>query len=340
MKAAILFDAGAENWDQKDIANVVDNAREIQACLQARGYQTTLVPIKLGHFGWLNRCRKADVVFNLCEGIDGYSRFEDYVVGTLELTDTPYTGCRPWAVAVCHKKHVANTLLSRGGVPIPTFALAQGNKVPAELTLPVIVKPAAEDASLGIDAGAVCTTKKALRKRLAEMTEQYDEVVVQEFVAGREFNVGFVGKQALPIAELCFDNMPEGSWPILTYAGKWDVGSPDDLGSVPVCPADIPAELARRIVAVARQAWEQLCGSEGYGRVDLRVDANGQPFVLEVNPNPDLSDCAGLSRMAKVFGWEYDELVGRIVEEALSRSTRTMAAAALVAEKTEKSSAA
>lgn len=340
MKAAILFDAGADHWDQKDIANVVDNAREIQDCLQARGYSTTLIPIKLGEFGWLNRCRKADVVFNLCEGIDGYSKYEDYVVGTLELTDTPYTGCRPWAVAVCHKKHVANTLLSRSGVPIPTFALAQGNKVPMDLTLPVIVKPAAEDASLGIDAGAVCTTKKALRKRLAEMTEQYDEVIVQEFVAGREFNVGFVGKQALPIAELCFDNMPEGSWPILTYAAKWDVGSPEDLGSVPVCPADVPTDLAKRIVAVARQAWEQLCGGEGYGRVDLRVDANGQPFVLEVNPNPDLSDCAGLSRMAKVHGWNYDELIGRIVEEALGRSARTQVAEALAGEKTEKSNAA
>src|SRR5262249_12378455 len=111
MKAAILFDAGADHWDQKDIAHVPGNAREIQDCLQARGYSTTLIPIKLGEFGWLNRCRKADVVFNLCEGIDGYSKYEDYVVGTLELTDTPYTGCRPWAVAVCHKKHVANTLL-------------------------------------------------------------------------------------------------------------------------------------------------------------------------------------------------------------------------------------
>jgi len=331
LKAAILFDAGGKHWDKRDLANVLDNAREIQTCLQVRGYQTSLVPIALGEFGWLNRCRRADVIFNLCEGIDGHSRFEDYVVGTLELAGVPYTGCRPWAVAVCHKKHVANTLLSRSGVPIPTFTLSQGNKIPADLTLPVIVKPAAEDASLGIDIGAVCTTKKALKKRLAEMTEQWDEVIVQEYVAGREFNVGFVGKQALPIAELCFDNMPEGSWPILTYAAKWDVGSLEDLGSIPVCPAEISADLARRIVAVARAAWEQLCGSEGYGRVDLRVDANGQPFVLEVNPNPDLSDCAGLSRMAKVHGWSYDELIGRIVEEALNRSNRTQAAADLVA---------
>jgi D-alanine-D-alanine ligase len=330
MKATILFDAGGEHWDQKDVASVVDNAREVQSCLKARGYDATLVPIRLGDFGWLNRIRRADVVFNLCEGIDGHSRYEDFVVGTLELTGVPYTGCRPWAVAVCHRKHVANTLLSRSGVPIPSFALAQGNKIPAELTLPAIVKPAAEDASLGIDSGAVCTTKKALKKRLAEMAEQWEEVLVQEYVAGREFNVGFVGEQMLPIAELCFDGMPEGSWPILTYSAKWDTGSPEDLGSVPVCPADITPELAKRIGQVARQAWHTLTGSEGYGRIDMRVDASGQPFVLEVNPNPDLSDSAGLSRMAKVFGWEYDELIGRVVDEALSRSSSKQAAAALV----------
>ncbi|MGH7703595.1 MAG: D-alanine--D-alanine ligase family protein [Gemmatimonadales bacterium] len=330
MKAAILFDAGGAHWDQKDVAAVVQNAREIQGCLKSRGYETCLVPIHLGEFGWLNRVRRADVVFNLCEGIDGYSRYEDFVVGTLELAGVPYTGCRPWAVAVCHRKNVANTLLSRNGVPIPSFVLAQGNRVPNELTLPAIVKPAAEDASLGIDAGAVCTTKKALKKRLAEMAEQWEEVIVQEYVAGREFNVGFVGKHMLPIAELCFDGMPEGSWPILTYAAKWEAGSPEDLGSVPVCPAELTADLAKRIGQVARQAWEYLTDAEGYGRVDMRVDSTGQPYVLEVNPNPDLSDCAGMSRMAKVQGWDYDELIGRIVDEALSRSHSSQAAAALV----------
>ena len=332
MKVSILYDGGWETWDAKDVASVVDSVKEVQVALKARGHETTLVAVRRpDDFGWLSRVRRTDLVFNLCEGIAGNSRYEDFVVGTLELTGIPYTGCKPWAVSVAHRKHVANTLLARSGVSIPRFLLAAGNRVPNDLTLPVIVKPAAEDASVGIDIGSVCTTKRALKKRLAEMAEQWEEVLVQEYVAGREFNVGFVGKQALPIAELCFDNMPEGSWPILTYAAKWDVGSPEDLGSVPVCPAEVAADLARRIVAVARSAWEQLCGAEGYGRVDLRVDANGQPFVLEVNPNPDLSDCAGLSRMAKVHGWSYDELIGRIVEEALNRSNRTQAAADLVA---------
>lgn len=330
MKVAILYDGGWETWDAKDVASVVDSVKEVQIALKARGHETTLVAVRRpDDFGWLSRVRRADLIFNLCEGIGGHSRYEDFVVSTLELTGVPYTGCKPWAVSVAHRKHVANTLLSRNGVSIPRFQLAAGNKVPPDLTLPVIVKPAAEDASVGIDSTSVCTTKRALKKRLAEMSEQWEEVLVQEYVAGREFNVGFIGDTVLPIAELCFDNMPEGSWPILTYAAKWDVGSPEDLGSVPVCPADLPAEIQKRIVAVARMGWEELCGAEGYGRVDLRVDAEGQPYILEVNPNPDISDSAGLSRMAKARGWEYDELIARIVDEALSRTSSRQAAAAL-----------
>lgn len=330
MKVAILYDGGWDTWDAKDVASVVDSVKEVQNALKARGHETTLVAVRRpDDFSWLPRVRRADLIFNLCEGIGGNSRYEDFVVSTLELTGIPYTGCKPWAVSVAHRKHVANTLLSRNGVSIPRFQLAAGNKVPSDLTLPVIVKPAAEDASVGIDSSSVCTTKRALKKRLAEMSEQWEEVLVQEYVAGREFNVGFVGDTVLPIAELCFDNMPEGSWPILTYAAKWDVGSPEDLGSVPVCPAELPSELQKRVIAVARQGWEELCGAEGYGRVDLRVDAQGQPYILEVNPNPDISDSAGLSRMARARGWDYTELIARIVDEALSRTSSRQAAAAL-----------
>ncbi|MGB7211990.1 MAG: hypothetical protein WBC97_05125 [Gemmatimonadales bacterium] len=329
MKGAILYDPGGKHWDKKDVAQVAENAEEIQANLRTRGIHVSLIPIHLGDFSWIAKARKVDVIFNLCEGLDGHSKYEDYVVGTLELMGVPYTGCRPWPVTVCHRKHIANTLMQAAGVPIPKFWLAQGNKLPQEFPLPSIVKPAAEDASLGIDSGAVCTSKKGLRKRLAEQLEQWDEVLVQEYVAGREFNVGFVGHQALPLSEICFDGMPEGSWPVLTYSAKWDEGSAEDLGSVPVCPADLPADVAKRIVAAARQAWELLAGGEGYGRVDMRLDARGMPWVLEVNPNPDLSDDAGLARMARANGWDYGELLQRIVDEALARAARTSAAHAL-----------
>jgi D-alanine-D-alanine ligase len=330
MKVAILFDAGSEEWTPQDVAAVVGNVHEIRDVLRRRGHEVDLLPVRLGDFRWLTRVRRADLVFNLCEGINGHARYEDFVVGTLELTGVPFTGCRHWATTISHRKHVANTLLAAAGLPVPAFTLAQANKSPAEFPLPAIVKPAAEDASVGIDNGAVCTSKRALKRRVAQMLEQFDEVLVQEYVAGREFNVGFIGKRMLPIAEIRFEGMPEGNWPIVSYAAKWIPGSPEDEGTVPICPAAIEDGLAKRIAEVAREAWMQMASGEGYGRVDLRVSEEGQPYLLEVNPCPDLSSNAGLARMGRAFGWSYDDLVMHVVDEALMRSQSHSAAAALV----------
>ena len=330
MKVAILFDAGSEEWSPQDVAAVVANVHEVRDVLRRRGHEVELLAVRLGDFRWLSRARRADLVFNLCEGVNGHARFEDFVVGTLELAGVPFTGCRTWPTSVCHRKHVANTLLSSAGLPVPAFMLAQANKTPAEFPLPAIVKPAAEDASVGIDNGSVVTSKRALKKRVAQMLEQFDEVLVQEYVAGREFNVGFVGKRMLPIAEIRFDTLPDGTWPIVSYAAKWIPGSPEDEGTVPICPADLDPELSRRLGQIARTAWEHLSDGEGYGRVDLRLSEDGQPYVLEVNPSPDLSSNAGLARMGRAFGWGYDDLVMHVVDEALMRSQSHSAAAALV----------
>jgi D-alanine-D-alanine ligase len=330
MKVAILFDAGSEEWSPQDVAAVVANVHEVRDVLRRRGHEVELLPVRYGDFRWLSRVRRSDLVFNLCEGINGHARFEDLVVGTLELTGVPFTGCRTWPTSICHRKHVANTLLSSAGVPVPAFTLAQGNKGPIEFPLPAIVKPAAEDASVGIDNGAVCTSKRALKRRVAQMLEQFDEVLVQEYVAGREFNVGFVGKRMLPVSEVRFEDLPQGTWPIVSYAAKWIPGSPEDEGTVPVCPADLPADLLQRITEVARKAWAHMSDCEGYGRVDMRLSEEGQPYVLEVNPTPDLSSNAGLARMGRAFGWSYDDLVMQIVDEALMRSQSHRAATALV----------
>jgi D-alanine-D-alanine ligase len=330
MRVAILYDAGSDEWSPQDVAAVVGNVHEVRDVLRRRGHEVECLPVRMGDFRWLKRVCRADLVFNLCEGVNGHARFEDYVVGTLELAGVPFTGCRHWAITIAHRKHVANTLLAATGVPVPAFTLAQANKGPAEFPLPAIVKPAAEDASVGIDNGAVCTSKRALKKRVALMLEQFEEVLVQEYVPGREFNVGFVGKRMLPIAEIRFDGMPEGTWPIVSYAAKWIPGSPEDEGTLPVCPAEIPDELETAVAKVAREAWMYVSGGEGYGRVDLRVNGDGVPYVLEVNPCPDLSSNAGLARMGRAFGWSYDDLVMQVVDEALMRSQSHTAAAALV----------
>ena len=142
--------------------------------------------------------------------------------------------------------------------------------------------------------------------------------------------MGFVGRRMLPIGEVCFDTLPEGTWPIVSYAAKWIPESPEYEGTVPVCPAELDPQLQEKIAQVARSAWQHMAGAEGYGRVDMRVTPEGQPYVLEVNPTPDLSSNAGLARMGRAFGWSYDDLVMQIVDEALTRSQSHRAAAALV----------
>lgn len=329
MKIGILFDGGSNDWDQKDVAAVLANVNEIQSELRRSGHETSLIPVQLGDIAWLKRVQRHDLIFNLCEGVNGYARYEDFAVAALELSRVPFTGCPAWPVTICHRKHIANTLLAAAGVPVPPFMLARGITPPSGLRYPVIVKPSGEDASVGIDAGAVCATRKALRDRLARMLEQWNEVLVQEYVAGREVNIGFIGRELLPLSEINFDRMPQGSWPIVTYAAKWNSGSAEDLGTEPICPAELTPELSRRAIQTARQAWETLAGSQGYGRIDLRITESGEVYVLEVNPNPDLSSDAGLTRMARARGWDYGELIVHVVEEALSRYERARAAEAI-----------
>jgi D-alanine-D-alanine ligase len=328
VKLVILYDPGSEDWTAEDIAGVLDAVDDIAQIFGAMGHQAQRVPVR-HDMRWFNACRRADLVFNLCEGVLGVSQWEDHVVGTLELAGIPYTGCGPWTMAACRRKAVANTLLERAGLPVPRWTIAQG-KIDDDFPLPAIVKPAAEDASAGLDRHSVVTDRKSLKARVAAMTEQFDEVLVQQYIAGREFNVGIVGDRTLPIAEIDFSTMPPGSWPILTYAAKWHVGSAEDLGSRPVCPAQISQRLAERLGRLAEAAWRAMQGS-GYGRVDLRVDEAGRAWVLEVNPNPDLTDAAGLSRMAKAAGWEYAELVRRIAEGALRQAQGAKAARELLA---------
>ncbi|HEV8401389.1 MAG TPA: hypothetical protein VGQ18_16280 [Gemmatimonadales bacterium] len=328
MRVVILYDPGAEDWTAEDIAGVMQAVDDIARIFDAMGHRTQRVPVR-HDMRWFGACRRADLVFNLCEGVHGVAQWEDHVVATLEFAGIPHTGSGLWTLAACRRKPVCNTLLQRAGLPVPRWTVVQG-RIADDFPLPAIVKPAAEDASTGLDRHSVVGDRKSLRARVAAMTEQFDDVLVQQYIAGREFNVGFVGDRVLPIAEIDFTGMPEGSWPILTYAAKWDAGSVEDIGSRPVCPAQISQRLADRLTRVAETAWRTMQG-KGYGRVDLRVDDTGRPWVLEVNPNPDLTDEAGLSRMAKALGWDYPELIRRIAEVALREAQGAKAARELLA---------
>jgi len=237
----------------------------------------------------------------------------------LELLALPYSGSSSWTTSLCLRKHVVNAALDRAGLPIPKFAVVRrGGSIPS-VGFPAICKPAAEDASIGVEQRSVVRTSRALAERVSSMLERWDEVLVQRYVEGREVNVGILGDAVLPIAEIDFGKMPKGMWRIVTYRSKWEDGSDEDLGSAPRCPARLPATVATQLRKIAVAAWK-IVGGSGYGRVDLRIDERGRPWILEVNANPDIAPDAGLARMARVAGIEYGAFVRQACELGLQRS--------------------
>jgi len=210
----------------------------------------------------------------------------------------------------------------RAGLPVPRWSLSRKGLKLESVGYPAICKPAAEDASIGIEQRSVVKSGRALGARLEAMHERWDDIVVQHYVDGREVNVGIVDDQILPVAEIHFDEMPRGMWKIVSYQSKWITGSEEDLGAKPTCPADLPAALTKELERIAITAWRAVGGS-GYGRVDFRIDAEGQPWLLEVNPNPDISPDAGLARMARVAGMDYNALIKRICEAGLKQRIDT-----------------
>ena len=272
------------------------------------------------------RAEAPDLVFNLCEGVGGVARHEAPVVAVLELLGLRHTGSSSWAAALCQRKPAANAVLAAAGLPVPRWrAVRAGDAPPADVGFPAIVKPAAEDASLGVEQRAVVADAAALAARLDAAGRRWDELVVQRFVEGREVNVGVLGGAALPCSEIDFAAMPRGLWRIVSYRSKWEAGSDEDAGARAVCPAPLPPALAARVQRLALAAWRAV-GGGGYGRVDFRVDDAGRAWVLEVNPNPDLAPDAGLARMARAAGLDYRALVARVC--ALAGGAESFGAAA------------
>ena len=319
MKIAILFD-GASAYATKPDQLILGTVDAIEQSLVAEGNDVGRIPVYLDG-KWIEKLRrgKFDLAFNMCEGIDGIATLESAVISVLELFQIPFTGASSYSAAVCLRKHMINGLLERAGLPVPRFAVIRRGDALKSVGFPAIVKPAAEDASIGVEQKSVVRNTRQLAARVEAMLEKWNDVLVQRYIDGREVNVGVLGETVLPIAEIDFSRMPQGRWHIVTYTSKWETGSVDDVGAAPRCPARLPAKVAAEVRRVALAAWK-LAGGWGYGRVDMRIDANGQPWILEVNANPDIAPDAGLARMARVAGMDYPALIRAICESALTRA--------------------
>ncbi len=259
-------------------------------------------------------------VFNLGEGIQGRLFEEARIAWALEAMGYRITGSRGDALArSIHKVH-AKQLFVRAGIITPRWRLCRNvSEVADGLGFPLIVKPVAEDGSLGIGPEAVVRDLAALRARVGHTIACYRQAaLVEEFIAGREFNVSLWGDapEVLPLAEIDFRDFSDPFDQIVSFAAKWDATSFAYHHTPVLCPAPVGERLAGRIQEAALAAW-RVVGCQGYARVDIRVDAQDQPYMIEVNCNPDLSPDAGFFQAVRRVGCSYEDMVCRIVEMTL-----------------------
>ncbi|MGB9907801.1 MAG: D-alanine--D-alanine ligase family protein, partial [Candidatus Saccharicenans sp.] len=275
-------------------------------------------------FTFLRRLKElnVEVVVNLCEGFFGNPQWEANVAAVMEMLHIPFTGNGSRTLALCQDKHQAKAILSSFNLPVAASQLITSAEEMVDLKFPVIVKPNSEDASIGVHPESVVHDQEALAIRVEKIVKTYNQpAIVEEYIDGREFNVAVLEDgepRALPVSEIDFSKMPEGYPHICSYEAKW---YPDHIlykATPPICPAKISKELSRTLQELAVNAFKAM-GCRDYARVDFRMNQQGDVFILEVNPNPDISLDAGYARALNAAGIGYADFWKRLIENARNR---------------------
>jgi D-alanine-D-alanine ligase len=274
---------------------------------------------------------KPDIVFNLAESFGGRSALESNVAALLNLLGLRYTGSSPAGLILAGDKTLTKKVLTFHGILTARFATVFRGAVDwaGEINFPLILKPPQEDASLGITQKSIVNDVQELLQTISSLQSEYQgPVLAEEFIEGREFYVGVLGNsdaQALPVMELDFSGYPEGMPKIASWEAKWgdegDEKGAEFEGTKSVFPTDLSDDLIERIQKVAVDAFNAL-RLRDYARVDLRVNAKEEIYVIEVNPNCYLEKSAEFATAAIKSGMEYPQLIERIVELANARYSR------------------
>ncbi len=260
------------------------------------------------------------VVFNQYDDVVHGALYEMRFAAFIRMLGYPITGSPALALGLSRDKYMALSLMKGAGIPIPpeTTLLERVSDIDRhKLHFPLIVHPGQEHAGIGMERNSVVHSKKALIEKTREIIRSYQQpALVQGFLPGREFNVGILGGrrlQVMPLAEVDYSRLPEGIPPIMSYAAKWVETSVEFKKTRVICPAEVEPRLAKLIGETAVKAF-RIIGGWGYGRVDIRLDHEGLPHVLEVNCNPCLDEGMGLARSAEQAGISYPELMQAVIK--------------------------
>lgn len=306
-----------EIWPYKAEYDVRTSLEELGHEVRVVGVSDDLAPLRAAAAE-----TRPHLVFNLLQEFQDVGEYEAYVVGYLELLNVLYTGCNPRGLLLARDKALTKKLFVWHRIPTPGFRVhRRGRSVSAagKLRFPLIVKSVDEDASWGVSQASVVRSDAELRERVEFVHRNVGtDAIAEEYVAGRELTIGVLGNlrlSTLPVWEMLFTKLPEGSVPIATARAKWNFAYQERVG-ITSGPAELEPEVSARIARLARRVY-RILGLSGYARLDLRLDADGRVWVIEANPNGDLSYGEDLASAAEAGGFEYPALVQRIVDLGL-----------------------
>jgi len=313
------YDAANEG---KAVLGVLEAVEAVHRALLELGFEVIQVPLvpPLERAKRKLRNINTDLVFNLFEGFCGSPETEAILPKILSEMGIPSTGCPASALKLGLDKAKMKVILKVAGIRTPDFQLLNPETLNwFRLNYPCIVKPRCEDASHGLSPRSVVNDFASLERQIGLVSNRYSGgAMVEEFIDGREFNATILGNfeyRALPVSEIVY-SLPSGMPRILTFAAKWEPDSPYFEGTKAVCPAEVAAEERERIAETAVSAF-RIIGGQGYARVDMRMDREGQVNVIEVNPNPDISPGSGAVRQAEAAGMTYTQFIEKIIQLAI-----------------------
>jgi D-alanine-D-alanine ligase len=250
-----------------------------------------------------------------------------FVAGCWELLGIPYTGNTPITLGLAQDKVLTKKLLNSEHIPTPDYEVYDEYPDDTHLSYPLIAKPSREDGSVGITQHSVIENRSELQQVVNRLLHKYQQpILVEKFIAGREFNVAVFGNRdlhTLPVSEISFRDVGKSYHAITSYEAKWLEEHPLYHQTPSVCPADIEKELKQNLESTALRVF-RILGGRDYGRVDFRMDEQNQIYVLEYNPNPDIAADAGFSKALKAAGIPYENFIEQMLEEALARNTSQM----------------
>ena len=268
---------------------------------------------------------KPDIAFNLLEEFDGVAVYDQHVVSYLELLHLPYTGCNPRGLMLARDKALTKKVLSFHRIPYPEFIeVPQGRTVkrPKWLTFPLIVKSVNEEASLGISQASIVGDDDKLGERVTFIHNSVGSgALIERYIEGREFYVGVIGNgqlQVLPVWELIMDKLPDDAKRIATERVKWSRKYQQKYGITSREAENMSEGKTEEIQDLAKRVYRAL-GLSGYARVDMRMTGDGQLYVLEANPNPQIAEDEDFSDSAKKAGYHYQELLQELLNVGLRR---------------------